>query len=294
MMLDKIFAKPVEIEIGKQTLKFNSLADYEFSLSGRTSVPSKKINAMVKLSLDELKKENKTIKKIEKRFVKILADATEDTSSINQALREIDLQIFSQDHNWRMIINALHDGDEELNEFRRVALVKYMQYLSSRQEIIKHLYMEKKKYMRASNSLDEREDGELKGTLTTENLIRDSAEREKHDDVEMERMPKGENVIITLKLNEEAVIFLSKCKCKLLWSESGMQFIDPSGQAHTLKQGKNMVGRNSNSDIVIDPNIRDVSRVHLIIELDDTNTLYLTDLSSHGTSVPAKYFDSLT
>ena len=51
--------------IGEQSLKFSSLADFEFALSGRTCVPSKKITSMVKFSTDELKKEAKTIKEIE-------------------------------------------------------------------------------------------------------------------------------------------------------------------------------------------------------------------------------------
>lgn len=70
-MLNNLFAKPIEITVGEQELKFNSLSDFEFALAGRTSVPSKKITGMVKFSLDELKKEAKTIKEIEKQFVSI-------------------------------------------------------------------------------------------------------------------------------------------------------------------------------------------------------------------------------
>ena len=35
--------------------------------------------------------------------------------------------------------------------------------------------------------------------------------------------------------------------------------------------------------------LRDISRMHMVIEEADANTLYLTDLSSHGTYIPAKY-----
>ena len=139
-MLNKFFAKPVELKVGDQTLKFSSINDFDFSMNGRTSVPSKKIIEMVKFTTDQLKNEAKTIKEIEKRFVSILSKSIEDTASINRELRELDPLIFSQDHSWRQIISALNAGDEELNSFRRLALVKYMQYLSSRQEIIKYLY----------------------------------------------------------------------------------------------------------------------------------------------------------
>ena len=36
-------------------------------------------------------------------------------------------------------------------------------------------------------------------------------------------------------------------------------------------------------------NLRDISRMHVVIEGSERNMLYLTDLSSHGTFVPAKY-----
>ena len=293
-MLNKFFAKPIEITVGEQELKFNSLADFEFSLAGRTSVPSKKITGMVKFSLDELKKEAKTIKEIEKQFVSILSKSIEEPGSINRALREMDAQIFSQDHGWRLIIGALHSGDEELNEFRRVALVKYMQYLSSRQEIIKYLYSEKKKHVKSGSSSNGTSAGaEFKDTLILENTVFEPLSSS-GDNVQMERMPKGENVTIRMKTGKDIEILLSKHECKIIAGESGAKFIDESGRSYDLKIGKNVIGRDSKSDIMMDPNLRDISRMHLVIEADDTNTLYLTDLSAHGSYLPKKYLESHT
>jgi FHA domain-containing protein len=292
-MLNKFFAKPIEITVGEQTLKFSSLADFEFALAGRTSVPSKKITSMVKFSLDELKKEAKTIKEIEKQFVSMLSKSIEDPESINRALREMDAQIFSQDHGWRLIIAALHGGDEELNEFRRVALVKYMQYLSSRQEIIKYLYSEKKKHVVGTLPNGAETSNEFKDTLMLENTVFEPVAGSKTSD-EMEKMPKGENVTIRMKAGKEIDVLISKHPCKIIADESGIKFIDESGRSYTLKLGKNVIGRDSKSDIMMDPNLRDVSRMHLVIETDDTNTLYMTDLSAHGTYIPLKYLESHT
>lgn len=293
-MLNKFFAKPIEITISEQQLKFCSLADFEFSLAGRTSVPSKKITNMVKLSLGELKKEAKTIKEIEKQFVTMLSKSIEEPKSINHALREIDAQIFSQDHGWRLIIAALHSGNEELNEFRRVALVKYMQYLSSRQEIIKYLYSEKKKHVKTSSSSSSADtDGDFKDTLMLENTVFEPLTDTKTSS-EMEKMPKGENVTIRMKAGREIDVILSKHQCKIIGGESGSKFIDEVGRTYDLKIGKNVIGRDSKSDIMLDPNLRDISRMHLLIETDDTNTLYLTDLSAHGTYIPLKYLESHT
>jgi FHA domain-containing protein len=293
-MLNKFFAKPIEITIGEQTLKFSSLADFEFGLAGRTSVPSKKITSMVKFSIDELRKEAKTIKEIEKQFVSMLSKSIEDPESINRALREMDAQIFSQDHGWRSIIAALHSGDEELNEFRRVALVKYMQYLSSRQEIIKYLYSEKKKHIKSGTTTTNQEGGsEFKDTLMLENTVFEPLSEGKTS-AEMDKMPKGENVTIRMKEGKEIDVLISKHACKIICDETGSKFIDEAGRSYTLKRGKTVIGRDSKTDIMMDPNLRDISRMHLVIETDDSKTLYLTDLSAHGTYIPRMYLESHT
>ncbi len=293
-MLNKFFAKPIEITIGEQTLKFSSLADFEFSLAGRTSVPSKKIISMVKFSISELKKEAKTIKEIEKQFVSMLSNSIENPESINHALREIDAQIFSQDHGWRSIIAGLHAGDKELNEFRRVALVKYMQYLSSRQEIIKYLYSEKKQHVKSTDTSNNTEKStRFSDTFMLESTVFEPLSGGKHGE-EMEKMPKGENVTIRMKADREINILLSKHQCKIIGGESSSKFIDEAGRSYELKIGKTVIGRDSKSDIMLDPNLRDVSRMHLVIETDDTNTLYLTDLSAHGTYMPTKYLQNHT
>lgn len=292
-MLNKFFAKPIEMTIGEQTLKFSSLSDFEFALAGRTCVPSKKITNMVKFSIDELKKEAKTIKDIEKQFVSILSKSIEEPESIERALREMDAQIFSQDNGWRTIISALHGGDEELNPFRRVALVKYMQYLSSRQEIIKYLYSEKKKHMKTSSSTSSEAGNEFKDTLILENTLFEPLNENKST-AEMDKMPKGENVTVKLKPGSEMNVLISKHPCKIVRDENGNKFIDNAGRSYNLKIGKNVIGRDSKTDIMLEPSLRDVSRMHLVIETDDTHTLYMTDLSSHGTYIPQKYLESHT
>ena len=286
-MLNKFFAKPVELKIGEQTFKFSSINDFDFCMTGRTSVPSKKIIEMVKFTAVQLKNEAKTIKDIEKRFVSILSKSIEDTDSINRAMRELDPLIFSQDHSWRQIISALNAGDEELNPFRRLALVKYMQYLSSRQEIIKYLYSDKKKLSQEPNDSIS-SSAEFKDTIILDNtLVEGSADGKDH---EVERMPKGEVVTVTLKPNEEIEILLSKHVCKLSYKDK-LEFTDQSGRINKLHKGRNVVGRDSASNIIMEPRLRDISRLHLVIEYFGENTVQLTDLSSHGTSIPRRFVE---
>jgi len=291
-MLNKFFAKPLELEIGEQTYKFCSIPDFEFSLTGRTAIPSRKISEMVKFSTEQLKKEARTIKEVEKRFVAILSKSIEEPDSINRALRELDPVIFSQDHGWRDIIAALNEGSEEFNPFRRIALVKYMQYLASRQEIIKYLYSEKKKMLKEGNG-EEAPDPRFKDTLILENTVFEPVAGKNAGD-NYERMPKGEPVTITLKASEEIDLYLSKHQCKLVAADGELTFIDQKGRRYALENGRTVIGRDTSSTIIMEPGLRDVSRLHLMIEKFDDQTIQITDLSSHGTLIQSKYLEHHT
>jgi FHA domain len=295
-MLNKFFSKPLELQVGEQTLKFSSAGDFEFAVAGRVAVPSKKITDMVKFSPEQLQKEARTIKEIEKKFVAILSKSIEDTNSINRAIRELDPLIFSQDHGWRDIISSLNEGEEEFNAFRRIALVKYMQYLSARQEIIKYLYSEKKKMLNeplAEPVKEDKDNGqeEFRETLMLENTIFEPVASDRNSSSngagDFERMPKGEVVTVTLAPGTEMTVMLSKHKCSLL-AKDGIQFIDHTGKSYTLGKGRNIIGRDTISTVILDPSLRDISRLHLVIENIDDSSLQLTDLSSHGCFVAGK------
>ncbi len=299
-MLNKFFSKPLELQVGEHSLKFSSVADFEFAVAGRISVPSKKITEMVKFTPDQLQKEARTIKEIEKKFVGILSKSIEDTNSINRAIRELDPLIFSQDHSWRDIISALNEGEDEFNSFRRVALVKYMQYLSSRQEIIKYLYSEKKRMMNEPMTESLREvtsshEEEFRETLMLENTIFEPVVSDEKNSInggsDFQRMPKGEVVTITLSPGAEMNVMLSKHKCSLT-AKDGVQFTDHTGKSYKLAKGRNIIGRDTISTVILDPSLRDISRLHLVIENIDDSSLQLTDLSSHGSFIPTKYMQN--
>jgi hypothetical protein len=292
-MLNKFFSKPLELQVGEQSLKFSSVADFDFAVSGRVAVPSKKITGMVKFSPEQLQKEARTIKEIEKKFVGILSKSIEDTNSINRAIRELDPLIFSQDHGWRDIISSLNEGNDEFNPFRRVALVKYMQYLSARQEIIKYLYSEKKKMLNepVSKASEENEQGEFRETLMLENTIFEPVIDDQKGRSDFERMPKGEAITVTLAPDQEMVLLLSKHKCSLT-AKDGIQFTEHTGKSYTLGKGRNIIGRDTVSTVILDPSLRDISRLHLVVENIDDSSLQITDLSSHGSFMPIKFLEN--
>lgn len=291
-MLNKIFSKPLpglELRVTGQTYHFASIADFEFALAGRIAVPSGKIQRLVRCSMQELRAEARTIKDVERRFVDILSQSIEQPKSINHSMRQLDPLIFSQDHHWREIIESLNELGDELDAYRRVALVKYMQYLSARQDIIKHLYSEKKKYN--SNGVGESESSELKDTAILEGVV---AEQPADSTGDFERMPKGESIKVALPQDKEIEILLSRHKFRLHHHSYGLELQDDKGARYRLNIGRNTLGRDAHSTVVVDPTWRDVSRLHLVIEVQDHETLKLTDMSSHGTYLSSACLDPST
>jgi hypothetical protein len=93
---------------------------------------------------------------------------------------------------------------------------------------------------------------------------------------------------------EDVDVLLSRHACKVLIKDKKMLFLDNEKRSYELKKGRNVIGRDSVSTIMIDPALRDVSRIHIVIERFDDKTIQITDLSSHGTYLQKKYLENHT
>jgi FHA domain. len=199
-------------------------------------------------------------------------------------MQKLELAIFSQDHGWRNIISGLKDCGDEFNEFKFIALQKYMQYLNSRKTILKDLY--------TSKQAPAEEEDRLSGTASLDSTLFVSVRDLKQSARQIprkatpvtRRLPKGEPVIIRLETGAEIEIKLSKHIYRIS-CVAGIELIDQEGQHYMLAKGRNMIGRDSDCDICLDTSLKDISRKHLIIDNLGDNRLKLTDLSSHGTSI---------
>ncbi len=304
-VLDKLFAKALTLDVGGQQISFSTLAEVEFALSGRTDVPAKKIAEMVGLTLQELRKEAKAIKNVEQQFVEVLSKSIEEPGTIAEYLRGMDVHVFSQDHHWRDIMRSLNDKDKSYDDLRSIALVKYMQYLRSRQDIIKQTYKVKKRERQlvegragdtqageAPVSGDNSEELAVPGLKDT--IIFDSVILEQQNDKtsEFSRLPKGEAHNINVGSGQRVNLRFSKHSFQLANNGGKYTIIDDQSREYPLQEGKNIVGRDSVCNVVVDNIYRDVSRIHLIIEPLDAHQVRFTDLSSHGTFLPHRYLSS--
>ena len=70
-------------------------------------------------------------------------------------------------------------------------------------------------------------------------------------------------------------------------NNSGEALVGESGVA--VVPGRNVIGRHSGNEVVIDPAYLAISRKHVIIEPISENAALLTDISSHGTFITPKH-----
>jgi len=271
---------------------FQSPQDFEFALNGRTCLPAPKIAALSRLDDNELLREAEAIRAVEQRFAQALSGTLEDITSVGPFLKAIEPTIISQDNNWRSIITALNGVDRVPETYKKIALVKYMQYLTSRQEIVKSLYANRQprgdgEKRPANGSSVYRPTARFRDTMLIN--LSDIADMDRHE-ISFSRLPKGETVEIELERDHAVDLLLAKHQCRILLRDR-LLFIDQQGHDSTLRPGRSVVGRDAASDVIMDADLRDVSRKHLIVEYDGVGQIKLTDISSHGTSLPPRYLD---
>ncbi|NCF28239.1 MAG: hypothetical protein GWP69_12710 [Gammaproteobacteria bacterium] len=282
----------LDINIDGDRYVFQSPQDFEFALNGRTSLPAPKIAALSRLSDDELLREAEAIRAVEQRFAEALSGTLEDITSVGPFLRTMEPSIISQDNNWRSIIRALNGVDRMPETYKKIALVKYMQYLTSRQEVVKSLYANRQSG-KAGEARPENESAVYRPTARFRETmlinLNASPELERHE-TSFSRLPKGETVEVDLEGEHPIDLLLAKHQCRILLRDR-LMFVDQGGNNSELREGRNVVGRDVTSDVIMDASLRDVSRKHLIVESNGVGQIKLTDISSHGTSLPPKYLD---
>ena len=280
--------QPIDLKVGGQSLRFDTLKEFEFALAGRTSLPYGKIQALAEVPTEALLREVGGIRQLEHRLVDVLERSMTDPGLIGDFLADIDLSTISQDFDWRAVITGLMTLDHSYDSYKKVALVKYLQYLSARQEIVRSAYSS-----RVLHGADEVEPSQGAGTTVPDTSIFDATPLiPDHDSPgPFGRLPKGETIEIPL-LRERSLNIVLARHLFCLVSGAPIRFVDDKQQDCALRPGKNIVGRDASSDVVVHSSYRAVSRRHLIIETEPNDTIRLTDISSLGTFVPAEYLDS--
>ena len=294
-MFARLFNKPLTLEVDDRTLKFDSKLDFEFALASRTEVPAAKISELVRCDAQQLLDEASSVRQVERYFVEILSRSIQEPGSIAYLLREMDMKMFSQDHEWRTIMQALGRQERRFDDYKQLALVKYMQYLACRQDVLKGIYTHKVSgHTNLEVDTDAMQDPQFRQTLifdAFEMPPKPAATNDRAPPSRLIRLPRGESVNLRSANADTIEIVLSRHPFRLRTESSPMLSDDNNGE-YPLQIGRNVLGRHPDSDVMVDASYRDVSRTHAIVEMRADATACITDLSSHGTFVDASYVET--
>ena len=287
-MINKFFNKPLELKIGDQTLRFNSVSEIAFFLEGRTSVSSAELSELFKLSIDQLETQATKLAKINKFLVTVLNRIIDEPDNIDRSMRELDPQIITQDQSWRDIIQVLYKEQDEVNSIRMTVIMKYMKYLSSLEDTVGYICSEKKRSVGAQVDDNEKKLSDFDDRWSLSQLSSE-IKLDSQSEHGFKRLPKDKKVSVKLPAGERLSVRLaSSYQCQLVATDEYVQFIDNTG-AIILSKGRNIVGRGTKSTVKVDATQKDVSRTHLHIFISDDHTLQLTDLSSEGTFIATEF-----
>lgn len=278
--------KPLRLLLNGRQMEFKSIDDFSFAVECRIGVTGARYHALFDRDVKELWEEAQSIKAIEKSLVDILEDALCDGCPCGPAMRALGLHVFSADHGWRDLIEQLIAADDRFDAYKRLALIKYMQYLGARQEVIRVIFATKNKRKPAERQAPE--GAAPDGTSVMETMLFDASSTGDCATVNgsMQRLPRGEAVKLYALPGHAIDIRLAKHAFRLL-NDNGWVLCEPDGRRHSLGDVQTMVGRGRENDIRLDAQFGYISRRHLIIEPQDDHVILVTDLSSHGTFAPA-------
>jgi len=310
-------ARVLTLDLPEYTVSFHGPAEFEFALYSRTEFPVRKLAVLMRRSADDLQVMASNIRQVEKRFAEALARSLHQPGLISDLLRQIELKLFSRDHQWRDIAEALNHLSPAYDVYKRIALVKYIQYLGCRQDMLRNLYLDKLRteHMRVlaeepaapvgqrapvtlasaavASQCSAGPEHDALSLLTPDTAIFQLEQIHREDDTEgFASLPRGETVNVEVQPGESVELRLSTCRLKL---HPGQRFriTDQSGDIHLLTEGKSIVGRHNSADIVVAADDRTISRRHLMIEPVSPTRVKLTDLSSHGTSLPIQFLNQV-
>ncbi len=297
-MLKRFFSSGVELDLGAGSLKVRTTRELDLALSGKTSLSSLKVTALGGLADDALLREADAYNRMEQRIVRVLSQPPGTGNGLSDFLAELDLSLVTEDNDWRAILRSVKILDGARDDYKRTALLKYMDYLSSGQEFVRTIRSNRRHQHPASNGEDSGAHRTPSDLSPRQALIFDLPDLAGTGDTqgdpekeEFNRLPKGETLEVEFAAHQSLGLMMARYKFTIV-AGSPFLLLDDNGNDLRLRSGKNIVGRSAQCDVAVDPIYRAVSRKHVIVEANGGGVVKLTDISTLGTFVPRVYLDN--
>lgn len=283
-LFSRLRQQALEVEIAGCPQKFDDVEQFGQFLDLRLEVPAATVKRMAALDGHALAREARHVSRAYKNAVDIMVRAAETGQSVIRLWRQLDISRVPDDHDWPSILFAVGNADQVPDGFHRVAIAHYIRYLDARRNLTDSLQHEIQKFESASNqpvvplSMRGLLDQEPRFTTTRHSIYA--------------RLPRRRSITVNFATQPNLTLYLARNRFLLKQYEGSLQLLGQDGVTYVLHSGRNTIGRSSQCDIRVQTSQSDISREHLLIEVDETGQVSLTDLSSRGTYVPPEVLPS--
>lgn len=273
----------LELVLDGRRLIFRDPAELGVALRPRTEVTAVFARQHARLGREVLGLELEQTRKLHRRLSEALLWCFETGEPIGTVWREAEAANFLDEHQWQPLLRGL-GADEVPDQYRRIGLVRFIKYLDSRidslGEALKHV-------RQRPESAPVRGSGEDRSDKAQRQAGEDLSFTSVKRSVLYRRLPAHRAVEVTLGAGEAVPLYLAHLRVRLLAGADGWHLSDDQGLEFTLQQGRVIVGRAEDCDVVLLGAPLDVSRYHLAIECNE-GEVKLIDLSSQGTYLPRR------
>jgi len=253
-------------------------------LASRTTLSAEASACLAALDRAALSAETARTVRAESAVRDRLSELIHHPDRATQILGALEPWLLARDRGWRELLVELQRLPPSYDQHKKLALVKFRQYLLTRRDALERLWRELEERTLGPDGWPGEDDlgaeQPFEPTRCELAVVRSAALPH------FVRLPRGLTVAVEVA-GGGFELRLASHAFRVLQRPGGAPVIlDDNGARLTLREGLNMVGRALYNDAVIAAEFTDVSRRHLVVEVARGRVVSLRDLSSEGTFVP--------
>ncbi len=273
--------RPLLMDLDGRMEEFRSPAEFETWLRPRVDISTDDTRRFTRRSEREVMRELHTAERAYRNALELLLRSVEFSEPLGRLWQRLDISLTPEDHDWSSILFALGETRHVPERYRRVGLVKYVQYLGARRDVLGKVLRE----------LQRAKEPEAVPS------VRRVAERVPVDASRVNtrsmrgvyvRLPRRKPVSIELSEGEDIPLILARRRFKLTRRDGGLVLIDDRRRRHEIVRGRTFIGRSQICEVQVAGESPDISRKHACIDLLADGSILVTDLSTRGTFVPTR------
>ncbi len=277
-LVAKLRRRSLKIRIGGINETFASPDEFVQFLSARLTVPGETMERFMHLDERALQRESRKMLHAYQNVMDIMANAKQSGETLNNLWRRLDISKVPDDHDWPSILFALGNTVNIVENYLHEALANYMRFLDARRQAVESF----------RDHTDRSGGGESSMTsMPMKSAVSGASSSSPDAALDMySRLPHCHSIEVDMDEKTDITVFLGSNRYRLT-KHGEILTLKESGavQTYMLKHGRNTVGRSSQCDIQLNSRQSDISRQHMVVEINTERRVSLMDVSSRGTYV---------